>query len=112
MVRSEFVLCQAGMVAGAGLGLDLALDRHRERARQDKHAVITLLYTEAGPGHPLKEQGQELAVATNRGTDQVIFYQRGSNTSYNFPIELFQTGQVGSPWQQRRDNRPPFFRWT
>ena len=73
VVRGEFVLVGPGacLVAGAGLGLDLALERHRAMAGRDRHCVMTCLYTEAAPGHPLRLAGQELVLATEKNTDQV-----------------------------------------
>ena len=43
VVRGEFVLVGPGacLVAGTGLGLDLALERHKARAGRDRHAVRT-----------------------------------------------------------------------
>merc|ERR1719341_3212703 len=94
VVRGDFLLVGAGLIAGGGLGLDLALERHKQRVSNDKHAVMTALYTLALPGEQSRESGQEVVLATDKHTGQVLFYQRSGNTSYNFPIELFQHDQV------------------
>ena len=75
---------------------------------------MTTLYTLALPGEQSRESGQEVVLATDKHTGQVLFYQvggqwqrcdrllpvftiilqRSGNTAYNFPIELFQHDQV------------------
>jgi len=94
VVRGDFLLVGAGLIAGGGLCLDLALERHKQRVSKDKHAVMTALYTLALPGEQSRESGQEVVLATDKHTGQVLFYQRSGNTAYNFPIELFQHDQV------------------
>ena len=36
VVRGDFLLVGAGLIAGGGLGLDLALERHKQRVSKDK----------------------------------------------------------------------------
>ena len=36
VVRGDFLLVGAGLIAGGGLGLDLALERHKQRVSNDK----------------------------------------------------------------------------
>ena len=70
---------------------------------------MTALYTLALPGEQTRDAGQEVVLATDKQTSQVLFYQvgdylnnlgshiflqRSGNTAYNFPIELFQHNQV------------------
>ena len=39
VVRGDFLLVGAGLIAGGGLALDLALERHRQRVVKDKWAT-------------------------------------------------------------------------
>jgi len=95
VVRGEFILVGgACLVGGAGLSLDNSVERHKERMKRDRHCVMTSIYTKANPGHPLRQQGQEIVLGTDKKTDQVLFHQRAGSTSYNFPIELFQHDEI------------------
>ena len=70
---------------------------------------MTALYTLALPGEQTRDAGQEVVLATDKQTSQVLFYQvgdyekrfwithflqRSGNAAYNFPIQLFQHDQV------------------
>ena len=41
----------------------------------NRHAVMTALYTLALPGEQSRESGQEVVLATDKHTGQVLFYQ-------------------------------------
>ena len=44
VVRGDFLLVGAGLVAGGGLALDLALERHKQRVGKDKYYSCTLRF--------------------------------------------------------------------
>ena len=47
-----------------------------------------------GSGDVTRCKGQEVVVATDKKTGQILFHQKSNLSSYSFPMELFQHDQV------------------
>jgi len=92
IVRGDFLLVSGDLVASVRLGE--VVEKHKARPAKDKHSIMTKVYMEAKPGNCLITRGSELVLACDKATDQILFYQRAGNTSYNFPVELFQHEEV------------------
>jgi len=92
ILRHNFFLVHGDLVGNVDL-LPI-LEEHKTRATVDKASIMTSVYFRSLPGHPLRTNGKEVVLATDKDTRQVLFYQRSTNTSTNFPVELFQHDEV------------------
>ena len=91
-MRGEFILCQGDLVSNVRL-VDV-IERHRERCSKDKNGIMTKVLMPGGQGDVTKCMGQELVLATDASTGQILFHQRSNLDGNNFPIDLFQHEQV------------------
>jgi len=92
VIRNDFILCSGDLVSNIDLLSFLA--SHKETVKKDKKSIMTAVYTQGYQGHPLRSKGSELVLATDKLTNQILFYQRSNTKSTNFPIELFQHNEV------------------
>lgn len=70
------------------------IERHKERPKQDKHAIMSKVMMTGGSGDVTRCRGQEVVLATDKKTGQILFHQKSNLSSYSFPVELFQHDQV------------------
>ena len=71
------------------------MDRHKARPKQDKHAIMSkVMMMAGGSGDVLRCKGQEVVMATDKVTGQILFQQKSNLSSYSFPVELFQHEEV------------------
>ena len=71
------------------------MERHKARPKQDKHAIMTkVMIGGGGSGDVTRCKGQEVVVATDKVTGQILFQQKSNLSSHTFPVELFQHEQV------------------
>jgi len=92
IVRGEFVLCQGDLVSNVRL-VDM-IEKHRERCSKDKNGIMTKLLMHGGEGDSTRCMGQDLVLATDAASGQILFHQRSNLDGNNFPIDLFQHEQV------------------
>jgi len=92
VLRNDFILCSGDLVSNIDLLAFMAI--HKENAKKDKKSIMTAVYSQGYQGHPLRSKGSELVLATDKLTNQILFYQRSNTKSTNFPIELFQHDEV------------------
>merc|ERR1719323_770222 len=55
---------------------------------------MTKVMMTGGSGDVTRCRGEEVVVATDKITHQILFHQRSNLTGHNFPIELFQHDEV------------------
>ncbi|XP_067001729.2 translation initiation factor eIF2B subunit epsilon isoform X2 [Anabrus simplex] len=89
VIRSDFILLSGSTVAN--VQLIPILEHHRKFAKQDKGAVMTLIYKEAGVGHKSRSPDDETILAVDSLTDRVLFHQKlgAGNKKVTFPLETF-----------------------
>ncbi|XP_049777276.1 translation initiation factor eIF-2B subunit epsilon [Schistocerca cancellata] len=88
VIRSDFILLFGTTVAN--LHFQQALEIHRKFQKQDKGAVMTLLYKEAGPKHKSRSREDETVIAVDHTTSRIVFHQKvGQLKRINFPLETF-----------------------
>ncbi|KAK7865186.1 hypothetical protein R5R35_012043 [Gryllus longicercus] len=89
VIRSDFILLTADVIAN--IQLLPILERHRKFAKQDKGAVMTILYKEAGPGHNTRSPEDETVLAVDSSTNRILFHKKVGQTSKKivFPLETF-----------------------
>lgn len=92
IVRGDFLLVNGDLVAS--VHLEQAIEKHKARPAVDKHSIMTKVCMQGQPGNCLRTKGNELVIATDKITNQILFHQRSGEKSYNFPVELFQHEEV------------------
>jgi len=92
IVRGEFILCQGDLVSNVRLAP--VIEKHRERCSKDKKAIMTKLLMPGGQGDSTRCMGQELVLATDAASGQILFHQKSNLDGNNFPIDLFEHEQV------------------
>lgn len=86
------MLCNGDLVSNMRLGE--ILDIHREKLSKDKNGIMTKVMMPGGEGDVTRCRGQELILATDHVSGQILFHQRSNMDCNNFPIDLFQHDQV------------------
>ena len=86
------MLCNGDLVSNMRLGE--ILDIHREKLSKDKNGIMTKVMMPGGEGDVTRCRGQELILATDHVSGQILFHQRSNMDGNNFPIDLFQHDQV------------------
>ncbi|XP_023342340.1 translation initiation factor eIF-2B subunit epsilon [Eurytemora carolleeae] len=79
VLRNDFILVSGDLISN--LNLAPYLNAHKENLAKDKHSIMSSIYIKGDQGHPLRGQGKELVLATDRSTQQLVFYQRSSRKS-------------------------------
>ena len=87
------MLCHGDLVSNVKIS-DI-MERHKARPKQDKHAIMSkVMISAGGSGDVTRCKGQEVVMATDKVTGQILFQQRSNLSSHSFPVELFQHEQV------------------
>ena len=93
-VRSDpFVLVSGDVVSNVDLRRVVAL--HSERRRKDKSCIMTMLMKRAAPDHRTRSLGEDLVVAYNKRTGQLLRYDDDPDAaSVPFDVEFFKEHPV------------------
>ena len=78
----------------SNIRLERLVETHRTRVTSDKHMIMTKVVMSGGAGDVTRCRGQELVVAGDTNTGQVLFHQRSDRDQDNFPIDLFTHDKV------------------
>ena len=86
------MLCHGDLVSN--MRMAEVLDVHRKKMSQDKNGIMTKVMMPGGEGDVTRSRGQEIILATDHVSGQILFHQRSNMDGNNFPIDLFQHDQV------------------
>ena len=92
IVRGEFLLCHGDLVTN--IKLSGVIETHRAKMGRDKNGVMTKVTLPGGEGDVTRSMGQEVVVATDKSSGQILFHQRSGLESNSFPIDIFQHEEV------------------
>ena len=92
IVRGEFLLCHGDLVTN--VKLTGVIETHRARMGRDKNGVMTKVTMAGGEGDVTRAMGQEMVVATDKSSGQIVFHQRSGLEANTFPIDIFQHEEV------------------
>lgn len=71
--------------------LNLLFLFNRERREKDKSAIMTMVFREVPPGHPTRSPQDEIIVALDNQTKNVIHYQKVADSKrFEFPVVMYQ----------------------
>lgn len=89
VIRSDFILVSGQMVAN--LNFLPILEHHRKLQKQDKGAVMTMVYKEAGPGHFARSVDGEAVLAVDASTGRVLVHHKmkTGTKKINIPLETY-----------------------
>ncbi|CAI5776043.1 translation initiation factor eIF-2B subunit epsilon [Podarcis lilfordi] len=90
LVRSDFILVSGDVVSN--INISTALQEHRLRRKLEKNvSVMTMIFKESTPGHRSRCQEDDVILAMDSATKQVLHYQRTQGLKrFRFPTSLFQ----------------------
>ncbi|XP_069685017.1 translation initiation factor eIF2B subunit epsilon [Periplaneta americana] len=99
VIRSDFILVSGDMVAN--LNLLPILEYHRKVQKQDKGAVMTLVFKEAGPGHS-SHISDKAILAVDAVTGRILAHKKvkAGNKKITLPLEIY----VDQPRVQLRNS--------
>ncbi|XP_052280601.1 translation initiation factor eIF-2B subunit epsilon-like [Dreissena polymorpha] len=89
LIRSDFVLIYGDVVSN--IKLQPIIDEHKNRREKDKSAIMTMVFREVPPGHATRCPQDDIVLAVDNETQNVIHYQRiaDSDTKHlQFPVEV------------------------
>ncbi|XP_071452986.1 translation initiation factor eIF2B subunit epsilon [Hetaerina americana] len=87
LIRGDFILLHGDLVSN--VQMIPILEWHRKIQKQDKGAVMTVAYSQASPGHKLRSPDEEVVVAIDGASNQILFHQRvGGMKKVSFPLEI------------------------
>ncbi|KAG8222691.1 hypothetical protein J437_LFUL015888 [Ladona fulva] len=102
IIRGDFVLLHGDLVSNAQL-LPI-LEWHKKIQKQDKGAVMTLVYTSASPGHKLRSPEEEVVIALDGQSNRILFHQRvGGMGKVSFPLEMLLSSERVEVWHDVLD---------
>jgi len=88
-IRSDpFVLVNGDVVSNINLAPVIAA--HQARKKKDHHCIMTTLFKQASTSHPTRPLFDDLVVATDRTTGQILRYENDcASSSVSLPTALF-----------------------
>ena len=84
LIKGDFVLMSGDVVTN--LPLPQLVQQHRERVRQDKNTLMTLVMKQAAPGHPIRAVDDDTVVALVPDTQQLLLYQNSFTSPRTPPL--------------------------
>ncbi|XP_006002414.1 translation initiation factor eIF-2B subunit epsilon [Latimeria chalumnae] len=92
LVRSDFILVYGDIVSN--INMSKALEEHRLRRKTEKNiSVMTMIFKECSPGHKARCQEDDIIVAVDSRTNQILHYQKThSLKKLHFPMNVFHSG--------------------
>ncbi|XP_046394084.1 translation initiation factor eIF-2B subunit epsilon [Ischnura elegans] len=102
LIRGDFILLHGDLVSN--VQIIPILEWHRKIQKQDKGAVMTVVYSQASPGHRLRSPDEEVVVAVDGKTNQILFHQRvGGIKKISLPLEILLSSDRVNVWHDILD---------
>ncbi|KAL4230781.1 Translation initiation factor eIF-2B subunit epsilon [Mactra antiquata] len=89
VIRSDFILIYGDVVSN--IKLQSVLEDHKQRHEKDKSSIMTMVFRQAPPGHRTRCLSDDIVVAVDNQTNNVIHYQRlsaGNSKRLEFPLDV------------------------
>ena len=90
VLRQDFILLFGDCVGN--VNLSSILQEHKARSKEDKNAIMTMVYRKAMPGHHLRTFKNEVFLAVNEN-HRILHHTRPAASDHNnfkVPLEVFQ----------------------
>lgn len=86
VIRSDFILVHGDLVSN--INLKPIVEEHKQRREKDKAAVMTMVYQQVPPCHGNRSPEEDVFVAVDNQTQNVLHYQRISQHSNSKKISV------------------------
>ncbi|XP_045204688.2 translation initiation factor eIF-2B subunit epsilon-like [Mercenaria mercenaria] len=89
LIRSDFILIYGDVVSN--IKLQPIMEEHKKRHEKDKSAIMTMVFRQAPPGHTTRSAQDDVILAIDNQTQNVIHYQKVGETGnrrFQFPLEV------------------------
>merc|ERR1719394_348328 len=92
VLRQDFILIFGDCVGN--VNLTAVLQEHKQRAKEDKNATMTLVYRKAMPGHHLRTVKNEVFLAVNE-ENRILYHFRPNITGQmKVPLEMIDENDI------------------
>ncbi|KAK3597090.1 hypothetical protein CHS0354_021193 [Potamilus streckersoni] len=87
LIRSDFILVHGDVVSN--INIQDVVQEHKKRRETDKSSIMTQVFTKAPPTHASRCREDDLVVAIDSKTSQIIHYQKvDPDKNLEFPVEI------------------------
>ncbi|EDV21926.1 Translation initiation factor eIF-2B subunit epsilon [Trichoplax sp. H2] len=88
VIKSDFILVSGDLVSN--MKLQKALEEHKQRRKNDKMSVMTMILKESAPGHRSRCSEEDMIAAIDPKNNRLLHYQMTRNhTKVSFPASIF-----------------------
>ncbi|KAF0309340.1 Translation initiation factor eIF-2B subunit epsilon [Amphibalanus amphitrite] len=92
LIQSDFLLMSVDCITNVDI-VPIMKEHSARRKNDDRGSVMTLLYREATPGHPMRRHSAQVLLAADAETGRMVFHQRlpaAARGRVTFPLHIFQ----------------------
>ncbi|KAL3879779.1 hypothetical protein ACJMK2_032065 [Sinanodonta woodiana] len=87
LIRSDFILIHGDVVSN--INIQDVVQEHKKRRETDKSSIMTQVFTKAPPTHASRCREDDLVVAIDSKTSQIIHYQKvDPDKNLELPVEI------------------------
>jgi translation initiation factor eIF-2B subunit epsilon len=89
IIKGDFVLLSGDVISN--IKLESVIKLHKQRVQQDKRNIMTCVYKSASIHHETRTADDEMVIAINPQTQQLLYYENNINTATaTIDLELFE----------------------